>query len=312
MAKRKLTSEQRRLVEKNLGLVAVHLRRLLSPGDEPRRDREWEDLFQEGCFGLAGAAMTYDPRCGVPFAAYALRRIKMVVSRALSRAFATVHVPDGERSSDQGRHKVVSLRGDPPIRKPADRQRPWSDDPPETIGDRVRSKYTQAVLDAKNAICGNPREDRADMTERLATERWLVPAEEHRTRLRQIVRDTGSTYSRVTCAEQRMIAHIRDRLGNDAEFNELLSQARRSRWGMDTALDDEALERLSATLDARIGRMFQNAPEDRRALMLMHILRHSGITVEDRIRSLVRRLTIDQKNACLARCTSIAERQPSA
>ena len=121
---KQLTPEQKRLVEENLGLVGTHVRRLVPARSSPRRDREWDDLFQEGCLGLAKAASSFDESKGVPFAAYALRRIQSAVSRALPRVFATVRVPDDARGVDGRTPTVVSLESEPAARAAADRHHP--------------------------------------------------------------------------------------------------------------------------------------------------------------------------------------------
>ena len=77
-----LTETQRRLVARNLGLVGLHLRRNVSNLAAPRRDREWDDLFQEGCLGLIQAAILFREDRGIAFAAFALPRIRNAVSRA--------------------------------------------------------------------------------------------------------------------------------------------------------------------------------------------------------------------------------------
>ena len=41
-----------------------------------------DDLFQEGCIGLVDAARTFDPARGVPFKAYARKRIRWAISKA--------------------------------------------------------------------------------------------------------------------------------------------------------------------------------------------------------------------------------------
>jgi RNA polymerase sigma factor (sigma-70 family) len=41
-----------------------------------------DDLFQEGCIGLVDAARTFDPSRGVPFKAYARKRIRWAISKA--------------------------------------------------------------------------------------------------------------------------------------------------------------------------------------------------------------------------------------
>ena len=97
-----LTEEQRRLVRENIGLVGVHLRRHLADLAVPRRDREGDDLFQEGCLGLVQAARRFDPEGGIAFPAYALPRIHKAVSKALYRKFATVRVPPKRRSKSCG------------------------------------------------------------------------------------------------------------------------------------------------------------------------------------------------------------------
>ena len=82
-----LTDEQRRLVRDNVGLVAVHLRRNVVNLLHPKWEREWDDLFQEGCLGLIRAATAYRAERGIPFAAFALPRIHNAVSRAIQSKF---------------------------------------------------------------------------------------------------------------------------------------------------------------------------------------------------------------------------------
>ena len=54
-----LTEEQRQLVTRHIGLVGVHLRTRVPTPYQPTRDREREDLFQEGCIALVKAARRY-------------------------------------------------------------------------------------------------------------------------------------------------------------------------------------------------------------------------------------------------------------
>ena len=70
----RLTDEQRVRVEKNMGLVHVHLSRLVDLRAAATRDREVEDLFQEGMLGLVRAAMTFDPELHGHFVPFALHR----------------------------------------------------------------------------------------------------------------------------------------------------------------------------------------------------------------------------------------------
>lgn len=88
-----LSADQRRLVEQNIGLVAVHIRRFVRGLAQPRRDREWDDLFQEGCLGLMRAAAIYRAESGIDFAAFALARVHGAIHKALHTRFATIAVP---------------------------------------------------------------------------------------------------------------------------------------------------------------------------------------------------------------------------
>ena len=117
-----LTDDQRRLVRDNLGLVGVHLRRHVRGLDAPRRHREWEDLFQEGCLGLMRAAVAFDPARGIPFAAFALPRIHNAVSCALEEKFSMFASPKRRRRRPGGADSKRSTRPDrsPRIRSLSD------------------------------------------------------------------------------------------------------------------------------------------------------------------------------------------------
>ncbi len=80
------------MVTENIGLVMYHLRRHVPNLGTPQRDREWEDLVQEGCMGLIRAAALYRHERGIPFVAFALRRIQKEVSRALHSKFCLISI----------------------------------------------------------------------------------------------------------------------------------------------------------------------------------------------------------------------------
>jgi len=198
----RLTDEQQRLVRENIGLVAVHLRRYVSNLTTPRRDREWEDLFQEGCLGLIRAAVGYRKERGIPFAAFALPRIHNAVSRALQTRFSTVRVPpkrgdtrgaspDSARDGGQPEQpKVRSLSDDLQDRLADTRRHDPDNAGRETIGQRLRAKYERAVRTAGDVISGKTsrRGDRDKLVRILVEERFMVPHEESRRAMRQIMR----------------------------------------------------------------------------------------------------------------------------
>lgn len=103
-----LTDEQARLVRENVGLVAVHLRTCRVRPRGNRKEREWDDLFQEGCLGLIRAARGYRGSRGIPFAAYALMRIRQAVSEAIFAKSSLMRLPVGHRRSDAARSRRLA------------------------------------------------------------------------------------------------------------------------------------------------------------------------------------------------------------
>ncbi len=293
----KLTDRQRDLMERHVGLVGVHLRRFFPGLNHPRRDREWDDLFQEGCLGLARAASCYDAACGVPFPSYAFRRIRLAVGRAIPRAFATVRMPDGA-AEDAG--TVVSLECDPPARAADARHDLFAERAIETIGERVRAKYERAVREATDTVRDALNQRRSRVVERVADERFLVPDEDYRTHLRRIARDTNTPYSRVTGIERRLAELVRDRLSADGELDAMQVEARRSPDGMAAELDGGALSRVSDHLDAQISRSFDTWPAAQRARVLTRLLFCCDAEMNDLLQTLLPRLSIEQKSALLA------------
>lgn len=281
-----LSDRQRRLVQENIGLVTVHLRRNVGNLAMPRRDREWEDLFQEGCLGLIRAAVTFQPESGIPFAAFALARIHNAVSRALQTKFATVYIPpqrDNTRRDDPAdvarraparSVQVFSLSDgyDPPQAK-KERHDPFNPHA-ETVGQRLRGKYERAARTAAREVSegASRRGDRGQLVRMLLKDRFLVPQEESRTALRQVARETKSSYARVSECDKRLSSAIRHVLEADPEFMELRRRARTSPEGTELPID-EALERTLATASAdEFMARFRTSVLPKRAVLLESLL----------------------------------------
>ena len=288
----RLGEGRRRLVAENIGLVSVHLRRHVQDLSVPRRDREWEDLFQEGCLGLIQAAMSFRAERGIPFAAFALPRIHNAVSRALQTRFSTVHVPPKRRrardtgqperearphSTERRRPRVRSLAHDADSRLEDRRRRePWGDPARsdaysscDTIGQRLRGKYERAVRSACETMSRKTsiRGDRDKLVRILVEERLLVPHEESRRALRQIARDTRSSYARVAQSERGLGDAIRQALQRDPEFVELRRVARTDPNGTDLPIEDDIERRLAAASADAFVRRFHQADMMQRAEM---------------------------------------------
>ena len=291
----RLNEAQRRLVRENIGLVGVHIRRFVPGLAAPRRDREWDDLFQEGCLGLINAAASFDQQCGIAFAAYALARIHAAVSVALNTRFTTVKLPRrrSRRSNspddlpmadraEECRPDVHQLSDE--SARPARKARPYQSDthdPSETVGDRMRDKYERALRAAgAHLVCkGSARGDRDKLVHILIEDRLLVPQPESRTALRQIARDTRSSFGRVAKCEKQLTVAVRNMLEDDPEFRELNRQAKSTPHGPDLQLDAK-LERTLADSSARafVARL-TSATNGDRAKLLYALLVRSGVDI---------------------------------
>jgi len=130
-----------------------------------------------------------------------------------------------------------------------DRRHSMDDDKDvDTIGQRLRGNYEHAVRTACARIRrrSSGRGDRAELLRILAEERFLVPQEESRTPLRQIARDTGSSYARVAQCGEQLREVIRDVLEADPEFRHLRRRASAEPDGsaapIDPGIERELLE----------------------------------------------------------------------
>ena len=294
-----LTAEQSLLVRDNIGLVAVHLRRRVSNIAAPHRDRERDDLFQEGCLGLMQAARRFRRERGIPFAAFALPRIHNAVSKALRTKFSLIRCPTTrsvnesgadafDRSCDASPMPMVrSMSEEIERRIVAPLRDEKSTGRGETIGDRLRRKYEDAVEKAGRLAAGktSTRGDRADLVRILTRERFLVPHEEARRSLRQIGRDTRSSYARVAQCDKQIGESIRRTLDDDPEFRELRRRTRTNPLGCEMPIDDEVERALVTASTDEFARRFRCADPQRRARALQTLLETSRGDIESLVRS---------------------------
>lgn len=293
-----LSEEQKALVRDNLGLVAVHLRRFVPRDRRPHHRAEWRDLFQEGCLGLINAAISFDPGRNIAFPAYALPRIHHAVSLALRRGSTMIaiprHPPKKRRARQQ--HAQRSDPYTPPrVRNFASESGPYglrarqnrpADPPGETVGDRLRDKYDRAVRSAGEAAARtrHARDDRRELVRKLVEDRLLVPQEEARKSMRQVARETGSSYARVAQCEKKLLDETRRTLDGDPEFAELRRLARHDPIGVH-AIVDESIDRGLAERSAEeFMRQYRSAQPDQRMAMLSTLLEVAPRNMDDLMR----------------------------
>ncbi len=309
-----LNKEQARLVEAHLHLVRGHLRRHVQCPSRPTRSREKDDLYQAGCLGLIEAAQLYDRDRGISFSAFALRRIHHAVSRTAYEGFSTVKVPMRKQMEQHKQEAsarptapmpvVHSLEHDPPTRRPEARSDPSGDG---TIAARLRQKYFSAVERARKvARAGRSRRgDRSLLVDRVVDDRLLIPDDEHKTALRQIARETESSYARVADCEKRLVAEIARLLEHDREFQRLRVRARNSDHGLATRLDETSSdEQLALRLQDALSAL----PAVEAAWALWRAVELTGGDPGVLLGRLFARLSIEQKESL---CEQLEDKVPS-
>jgi len=328
---RALSDEQRRLVMDNLGLIGVHIRRHVPRIYAPRREREWEDLFQEGCLGLIRAAADFEEERGIPFASFALPRIHTAVSRALHGKFTLVSVPRSRRSRGKDPTErpesfpVVEEFRDPRRHRyrsrPDERHEPFSTRR-QTVAERLREKYERAVRTAGRIVAdesrarGVTRGDRKELVHTLAEDRFLVPRKESRKALRQIARETRSSYGRVAEAERLMSVALQKLLADDPEVQLLRRWARSSSGGTASVVGAEVESMLKETGVAELLRRFRAAGAADRAAMLRSLHNMAPADLERKLRTVLALLPGISREQLLQQTAGAArkggEKQPQA
>jgi len=301
-----LSPRQRQLVEANVGLVAVHIRRNVRGLGQPNRTREWEDLFQEGCIGLIRAARRWDAGSGIPFPAYALPRIHAAVSHALENRFTLVRLPrcSGSDPAQVARRReravtVVSMTDDPPDRRTE--RAAVAAAGREMISDRLREKYQAAVRRAGASFSRgrSRRSDRVELINRLIEEWLLVPKRESRIALRQLAREMKSSYARVAQCAKRLEEIVRDLLAEDEEFRVLSEESRGASLGTSAPVDADMERVLDEARMRRFVRRFGGASPEQRGVLLLRVLEASGEDVNTVAEGWFRRLPRSAHSALL-------------
>lgn len=292
----RLTPEQQSLVAEHMGLVGVHLRtRVPTPG-RPRREREYEDLFQEGCTALVQAAGRYDPDRDGAFAPFALPRIRGAIFRALHNRFTLIRVP--ERAALAARRDPTAPTPHGPVRMQEINDKleqemiveHRSGDGEETIRHALRRRYeivvnrTMDQMRQRRWRQRNPCEIMAVFVE----QRLLVDSPRERVSIGQVAERFGISKGRAGEYERRLQAAVRKALQADPQTRELLAIAREDADGRDGLLDDDRRARLQAAEVDAFARRFDRMPAAERAESIYAMLEHSDACVPEVARNLFR------------------------
>jgi hypothetical protein len=138
----------------------------------------------------------------------------------------------------------------------------------------------------------------------LAEERFLVPHEESRRALRQIARDTRSSYARVAQYDKQLGQAIRCHLLDDPEFRELQRVARARPEGGDVPIDEELERGLIVAGTDEFFRRFSRADPARRGQIINTLLGMSHSDVEGMIRKQFAGLPVGKREQLLSEVQS--------
>jgi len=300
-----LTAAQQQLVADHLGLVALHIRRFVSGARRGSGQRDYDDLFQEGCCGLALAARNYDPASGMSFPAYALPRIRLAISTALTEKSGLIRVPRVRRAADPAKAdprarergpRVQALVDRPMQARPADAD---VDGESRTVGDRLREKYDLALAAARQVLARRKsvRADRDRVAARILSERLAIAEPEERTSLRRIAAETGSSHARVVQCERRLFAEARRALVGDLEFQGLEDACRRSVDGVDTCIDAPLAARLRGLAAVGFCRRWKALARPRQAEYTLRLVESLPGGADTALRELFCRLYVPAADA---------------
>ena len=288
-----LSTQRQALVRDNIGLVHVHLRHATARSPSAWSDRDREDFVQEGCLGLIRAAQDFNPQGSIPFAAFALPRIHTAVHRAMLRRQAIGERPlDASTTAAGGGGKAALQRA----RRSGFRADPlealgeWYGSGTDTIGVRLREKFDRAVRRAvvelsTDAAEGSP----GSLLQALAVERHLVPDVHARKPFRQLARQLGEKYARVTHYDRLLRSAIARILSGDPEFAALTDIARTQETGLDGFADRDLDVRLARLGAAELLQRILHSPADHRERALNRLF---SLAPQSLLQSLERELEV--------------------
>lgn len=267
---RAMSNRQRRVVERNLPLVRLTLRRHGQLSERGRVGREPVELFQEGCLALMAAVRSHDPVRHGHFGAYAMARIHFAISQYVHEAASAIRVPfitqrrrrERRGSTTTDRHhpdrlpRVVCMADAGDAETQSGRRR-WQHDPiasPSntlTIGELVRERVDRATACVVREMKVAPgcAEGHREVVERCARERWKVPEPDARTPIRQMARSLRCSVGRITHCEERFHKKVAQTLIADRVFKKLTRLARRQPTGMNHCPSPEELTLLQPAAD---------------------------------------------------------------
>ena len=297
-----LTPQQRALAAEHIGLVGLHLRTRVPTPRQPTRDREYDDLFQEGCVALVRAAARYDPQRDAEFAAYALLRIRGAVHAALHEGFSTIPVPARVaarakaacRPPPRLSQESLCIVADELAVGPPTGAAPQGDE--ETIRHALRRRYERAVERALGHLRSRAwrRRNPCAIMARVAAERLLISGKADRTPLRRIAREAGVSSGRACAYERQLRETVAEQFACDVQVPLLIQFAGEDPARFEGVVDRHRGERLvEAELNA-FELQFERLERAARASLVYDMIERSAAAVGEVARNLYRMTRSDE------------------
>ena len=124
----------------------------------------------------------------------------------------------------------------------------------------------------------------------LVEERFMVPDDESKRALRQIARDTDSSYARVAQCDKQLGQTIGELLENDPEFVALRRRSRSSPIGGAELIDESVEGELILAVAKEVGQRFRKADPTTKAHWLLTLLESAQRDTEELARTCFERL----------------------
>lgn len=290
-----LDARQRELVARHVGLVGVHLRTRVRVGRQPRREREYDDLFQAGCLGLIRAAQGWDPQLHGEFPPYALPRIRASIHTALYEGFSLVHVPIRVQKAAKNVPVAVCIHDLPPEPVLAcsgvgGGANGTSEEAGELVRHAIRGRFERAIGRAMVEMRARAwrRRNPCSIMARIAAERLAVPNESERTALRAIARDFGISSGRASDYERQLTAAVESHFRSDPHLPLLIQFAAGHPLGFDMPLQSWHRQQLAQAELNAFARQFETLDRTRRAEVLFSLIERTTPAMDEVARNLYR------------------------
>lgn len=296
-----LDERQKKLVANNLGLIGVHLRSRVGKLPAPMRQKEHEDLFQEGCLALMRAAQQYRADKHGAFAAYALPRIRRAIYNALHRRFCLIQTPPetwaARHQPWQGGPLEPVFQELTPRMQIAD---PSGGRRGETLRHLLRRRFEEALRRALKDMDARrwPRRHPGFVMRRVVADRLMVAREEERISLRQIARECGVANSRASAYEKLLLSALREHFLADPQAAAIMRIATAGPDGLNTIADESVREQLRKVQLAAFINSFRKMARAEQAERVYSMIEHSSAAVEEVVLNLYR-LTLREDDTFL-------------